>query len=50
MFLEFLKYADDKDVVTLRGQLKLLPGIAERDNFEARTMNILDIIKSMQSF
>ena len=42
-------YSDDIYINTLRGQLKLLPSIAERHKFEPKNMNIMDIIKLMQS-
>ena len=43
------KYSDDVDVVTLRGQLKLLPGIAERKQLKGHKMNILEVIRFAQS-
>ena len=43
------KYSDDVDVVTLRGQLKLLPGIAERKQLKGLKMNILEVIRFAQS-
>ena len=46
--LEVLNSTDDIDINTLRGQLKLLPSIAERHKFEPKRMNIMDIIKLMQ--
>ena len=44
-----VEYAEDIDLTSLRGQLKLLPGIAERHRFITKDMNILDIIHFMQS-
>ena len=44
-----MEYADDIDLNSLRGQLKLLPGIAERHRFITKDMNILEIIHFMQS-
>ena len=43
------KYSDDVDVIALRSQLELLPGIAERKEFDGKKMNIQDMIKLMQS-
>ena len=43
------KYSDDVDVVTLRGQLKLLPSIAERKQLKGHKMNILEVIRFAQS-
>ena len=36
------KYSDDVDVIALRSQLELLPGIAERKEFDGKKMNIQD--------
>ena len=42
------KYSDDVDVIALRSQLELLPGIAESKEFDGKKMNIQDMIRQMQ--
>lgn len=42
-------YFGDIDIDTLRAQLKLLPSIAQRYDFDQDKMNIMDIIRFMQS-
>ena len=43
------KYSDNVNVIALRSQQELLPGIAERKEFDGKKINIQDMIKLMQS-